>query len=60
MNRRRIESGGTTWLMSSCIQCPFYKAIRGDDYCGKAFRKMDSTEEFPDWCPADKLSGAVQ
>ena len=60
MNRRRIVKGDETWLMSSCSQCPFNRTSAGRQYCQKKRRDLDDTEDFPDWCPADKLAGAVQ
>ncbi len=59
MNRRRIIKGDETWLMSSCSQCPYNRTSAGRQYCQRKRRDLDDTEDFPDWCPADKLTGAV-
>lgn len=60
MNRRRIVKGDETWLMSFCSQCPYNRTSAGRQYCQTMRRDLDDTEDFPDWCPADKLTGAVQ
>lgn len=60
MNRRRIMKGDETWLMSSCSQCPYNRTASGRQYCQVVLENLDDTEDFPSWCPADKLTGAIQ
>lgn len=60
MNRRRIMKGDETWFVSECRLCPYHRTAHGKEYCQRKRRDLDDSGEFPEWCPAEKIMGAVQ